>query len=333
MTAGGRDDGLIGNSESIAQLRDFIHRAGPVDSTVLLLGESGTGKELVAKALHGAGPRSAGPLVAINCATLSETLLESELFGHEKGAFTGAIGRKLGKLETAAGGTLFLDEVGELPAALQARLLRVLQERSFERVGGNRPIAVDIRVVAATNRDLEAARRAGRFRDDLFYRLDVVSTRLPPLRERSEDIGLLARHFARLHGERLGRPRIGFEPATLRLLRAYEWPGNVRQLSNVVERALVLGNGRTIRRRDLPDEIAATVRAAPRPRGKPRTAVDEIDLGDYQATITETKKRLLTTALDEAGGNAAEAGRRLGLHPNSFRRLMRQLGLRPRIVS
>ncbi len=312
----------------MARLRDFIDRVAPVDTTVLLRGESGTGKELVARALHRASPRSNGPLVAINCATLSETLLESELFGHEKGAFTGAVGRKIGKLEAASGGTLFLDEVGELPLALQARLLRVLQERCFERVGGNRLIEVDLRVLAATNRDLEAALEDGTFRDDLFYRLDVISTDLPPLRERREDLGLLARHFGRLHGKRLGRARVELRPSALRLLRAYEWPGNVRQLSNVIERAMVLGNGEVIRPADLPQAIAGQAADEVAEDAKLGAGTFDFDLGDYQTTITEIKKRLLVTALEEADGNAARAGRRLGLHPNSFRRLMRQLGLR-----
>lgn len=312
---GGSEHGLVGESPAMERLLDFIARVAGVDSTVLLRGESGTGKELAAKALHSASPRSAGPFVAVNCATLSETLLESELFGHERGAFTGAVARKLGKLETADGGTLFLDEIGEMPVGLQARLLRALQERGFERVGGTRPIEVDVRVVAATNRDLEAAIRDGAFRQDLFYRLNVITCELPPLRERRGDIALLARHFLRHHGERLNKLGAGIDPAALRALTAYDWPGNVRQLSNAVERALVLGDGEMIWPEDLPDELL-------------EHGDGEVPLSDYQTTMIETKKRLLTTALAEAGGNAAEAGRRLGLHPNSFRRLMRQLGLR-----
>ena len=306
--------GLVGESPVMRRLLDFIDRVASVDSTVTLRGESGTGKELVTRALHRASPRADGPFVEINCATLSETLLESELFGHERGAFTGAVGRKIGRFEAAHGGTLFLDEVGEMPTNLQARLLRALQERRFERVGGTQAIDVDVRVIAATNRDLEAAMRDGTFREDLFYRLNVLHYELPPLRERRDDIPLLARHFVRRHGERLHRSGVGLDPAALRALVAYDWPGNVRQLSNTIERALVLGDGEMIRPEDLPDEMLSEG--------------DELLLSDYQTAINETKRRLLTTALAEADGNAAEAGRRLGLHPNSFRRLMRQLGLR-----
>ncbi len=307
--------GLVGESPAIKRLLDFIDRVAGVDSTVLLCGESGTGKELVARALHRASPRADGPFVEVNCATLSETLLESELFGHERGAFTGAVERKIGRFEAAHGGTLFLDEVGEVPTNLQARLLRALQERRFERVGGTRAIEVDVKVIAATNRNLEAAIRDGTFREDLFYRLNVLLYKLPPLRERREDVPLLARHFVRRHGERLHRLGAGIDPAALRALVAYDWPGNVRQLSNTVERALVLGDGEMIRPEDLPDEML--------------TDLDhELLLSDYQTAINETRRRLLATALAEADGNAAEAGRRLGLHPNSFRRLMRQLGLR-----
>ena len=307
--------GLVGESPAMERLLDFIDRVAGVDSTVLLRGESGTGKELAARALHRASPRSAGPFVEVNCATLSETLLESELFGHERGAFTGAVARKVGRFEAADGGSLFLDEIGEMPTGLQARLLRALQERRFERVGGTRPIEVDVRLIAATNRDLEAAIADGSFRQDLFYRLNVITCELPPLRDRREDIPLLARHFARRHGERLHRLGVGIDPAALRALIAYQWPGNVRQLSNAIERALVLGDGEMIRPEDLPDEML-------------EHGDSEVPLSDYQTAITETKKRLLATALAEAGGNAAEAGRRLGLHPNSFRRLARQLGLR-----
>lgn len=315
LRAAGMEHGLVGESAALARLLAFIERVAPVDSTVLLRGESGTGKELAARALHRGSPRTDGPFVAINCATLSETLLESELFGHERGAFTGAVARKIGKLEAADGGTLFLDEVGEIPPALQARLLRALQERSFERVGGTQAVEVDVRVIAATNRDLETAMREGSFREDLFYRLNVIAFTLPPLAARREDVALLARHFARLHGERLKRPSVGIDPAALRILGAYGWPGNIRQLSNAIERALVLGDGEMIRPEDLPDEVL-------------EATVAEEPASDFQAAITDTKKRTLLAALEAAGGNAAAAARSLGLHPNSFRRLLRQLGLR-----
>ena len=315
LRAFGAAHGLVGESAAMDELLDFIARVGPVDSTVLLRGESGTGKELAARAIHQVSPRAEGPFVAINCASLSDTLLESDLFGHERGAFTGAVERKIGKLEAAAGGTLFLDEVGEMPATIQSRLLRVLQERRFERVGGTAPIEVDLRLVAATNRDLEAAIGTGAFREDLFYRLNVIACSLPPLRERRQDVPLLARHFAARHGKRLHRTGVGLEPAALKALVAYDWPGNIRHLSNAIERALVLGDGEMIRPEDLPDEV-----------------LDQDSSGvvrsDYQTALFETKTRLLTTALAEADGNAAEAARQLGLHPNSFRRLMRQLGLK-----
>ncbi|MEM1177300.1 MAG: sigma 54-interacting transcriptional regulator [Acidobacteriota bacterium] len=305
--------GLVGEGPAMARLRTFIERVAGVDSTVLLRGESGTGKELVARALHRSSPRASGPFIEVNCATLSETLLESELFGHERGAFTGAVARKIGRFEAADRGTLFLDEVGEIPVNLQARLLRALQEKRFERVGAIRPIEVDVRVIAATNRHLEAAIREGEFREDLYYRLNVIHCELPPLRDRREDVPLLARHFVRHHGVRLHRPNVGVDPAALRALVAYDWPGNVREISNAIERALVLGDGEMIRPEDLPDEML--------------TARDhELPLSDYQTTINDTKRRLLATALAEADGNAAEAARRLGLHPNSFRRLRRQLG-------
>ena len=307
------DHGLVGEGPAMAKLRHFIDRVAGVDSTVLLRGESGTGKELVARALHLGGRRADGPFVEVNCATLSETLLESELFGHERGAFTGAVARKIGRFEAADGGTLFLDEVGEIPVLLQARLLRALQERRFERVGSSTPIEVDVRVIAATNRDLEAAIRDGDFREDLFYRLNVIHYGLPALRERREDIPLLARHFVRHHGMRLHRLNVGLDPDALRAMTAYDWPGNVREISNAIERAMVLGDGEMIRPEDLPEEMLAA-------------GGDELALSDYQTTINDTKRRLLATALAEADGNAAEAARRLGLHPNSFRRLRRQLG-------
>ena len=319
LRASGFEHGMVGESAAMGRLLDFLARVAPVDTTVLLRGESGTGKELAARALHDASGRAEGPFVEINCATLSETLLESELFGHERGAFTGAVARKIGKFESASGGTLFLDEVGEIPPAVQARLLRVLQERRFERLGGTQTLEADVRVVAATNRDLEAAIREGTFREDLFYRLNVITLELPPLRERREDIALLARHFARLHGERLKRPVLGFDPTAMRVLLAYDWPGNIRQLSNAVERALVLSDGEKIRLEELPDEVLDTAA---------RGGEESVELGDFQTVVQETKKRLLTTALAEAEGNAAAAARQLGLHPNSLRRLVRQLGLR-----
>ena len=307
------DHDIIGESPALAQVLDVVRRVAPTDSTVLILGESGTGKELAARAIHRSSSRCEATFVAINCATLSETLLESELFGHEKGAFTGAVARKVGKIEAANGGTLFLDEVGELPANLQAKLLRVLQQREFDRVGGTKPIRVDVRVIAATNRDLAQAMREHEFREDLFYRLNVISFTMPPLRERRDDIPLLARHFARLHSDRLNRHVTGLLPETRRALMAYDWPGNVRELGNAVERAIVLGEDELIRPEDLPDEVlegGGTVES------------------DYQTALLETKKRLIREAFEKGGDDYATAARILGIHVNSLHRLIRHLGIK-----
>ena len=308
---------LVGESPSMKRLFKLIGQVSRADSTVLIRGESGTGKELTARAIHQASPRVDAPFLAVNCATLSDALLESELFGHEKGAFTGAVARKIGKLEAAHTGTLFLDEVGELDLPLQAKLLRVLQEREFERVGGTRPIQVDIRLLAATNRDLEAAIREGGFREDLYYRLNVITLPLPPLRERRSDIPLLASHFAERHARRLQGGAVGFSPEARRALTAYHWPGNVRQLSNVIERALVLGQDEVIHTEDLPDEILEGGEAPP---------------GDFQATVLETKKKLILTAYRDAAGDHQQAARLLGLHVNSLHRLIRNLKLRSQLT-
>jgi len=304
---------MVGESPAMEKVFRLIERVAATDSTVLIEGESGTGKELAAHAIHRASPRAGRPFVAVNCATLSETLLESELFGHEKGAFTGAVQRKTGKVEAAHAGTLFLDEVGEIPPTLQVRLLRVLQEREVERVGGSQPIPVDVRVIAATNRDLEQAIRDGSFREDLYYRLHVIPLTMPPLRERPEDIPLLARHFARVHSQRIPRRISGFDSEALHALSAYSWPGNVRQLNNAVERAIVLGRDEVIRAADLPPEVFEGGQAA---------------AGTYQATLAATKKKLLLDAFERAGGDYKTAARLLDLHPNSLHRLIRNLDLR-----
>ena len=308
--------GLVGESPALRRAAEILARAAPTASTVLILGESGTGKEMAARALHAASPRAGKPFVAINCASLSENLLESELFGHEQGAFTGAVARKTGKLEVANGGTLFLDEVGEFPMPLQAKLLRVLQERTFERVGGTRPIVVDIRLVAATNRDLKKAVAEGTFRDDLFYRLNVISLTMPALRDRREDIPLLASHFAALHGRAVrGRPA-GIAPAARELLVHHDWPGNVRELSNAIERAVVLGLEDEIRPEDLPETLL-------------ETAAPQVAAGtDYHAALNEAKRRIIREALDAHGGNVTRAAERLGLHANHLHRLITSLGLR-----
>jgi transcriptional regulator with GAF, ATPase, and Fis domain len=312
--------GLVGESPALRRAYDVITRVAPTPTTVLILGESGTGKELAARAIHGASRRAGKPFVAINCATFSENLLESELFGHERGAFTGAVERKTGKLEVAHGGTVFLDEVGEMPLQLQARLLRVLQERTFERVGSTKPIQVDIRLVAATNRDLQKAISEGTFRADLFYRLNVVSITMPPLRERREDIPLLASHFAALHGRNIRGREAGISPEARSLLVRYDWPGNVRELGNVIERAVVLGADNTIRPEDLPESLLETAPAtdgAPTPR--------------FHDALNGLKRRLIVEAVHESGGNITRAAERLDLHPNHLHRLITTLGLREEI--
>jgi Nif-specific regulatory protein len=314
---------MVGESPRMREVYRFLARVAPTDSTVLLRGESGTGKELAARALHRGSPRADKPFVAINCAALSETLLESELFGHEKGAFTGALARKIGKLEVAHTGTVFLDEVGELPPSLQAKLLRALQEREIDRLGGTRPIRVDLRVVAATNRDLEKAIREGTFREDLYYRLNVISLTLPPLRERRDDISLLASHFAAACSRKLGRRIAGLTPEARACLLRYEWPGNVRELANAVERAVVLGEGELIRPEDLPETVLEAAPAAGGP----------LAVTPYHETLNRMKQRLIVDAVEQAGGNITRAAESLGLHPNYLHRLISNLGLRDRIKS
>jgi len=255
--------GMVGGSEPMRRTMEQVRRVAATDATVLVLGESGTGKELVARALHDASPRAGRPFITISCAAIPEPLLESELLGHERGAFTGAVRRKLGRFELAHGGTLFLDEVGELPQAVQVKLLRVLQERRFERVGGEETVEVDVRVVSATNRDLATMVKTGAFREDLYYRLAVVPLTLPPLRDRPGDVRALAEHFLVKLAPRAGRRARGFEPETLALLERHRWPGNVRELENAVAQALIFAEGELIRPEDLPDGL----RAGPRPPG------------------------------------------------------------------
>ncbi len=307
---------LIGASAAMRRLLDLIGKVARSDTTVLLRGESGTGKELTAQAIHRSSARSAGPFVAVNCATLSETLLESELFGHEKGAFTGAVARKPGKFETAGGGTLFLDEVGEIPPPIQAKLLRVVQERQFERVGGTRPIDVDVRIVAATNRDLEAAIRAGEFREDLYYRLKVITLEPPPLRQRRDDIPLLCSHFLAVQGRRLGRLGVTVSQAAERCLQAYDWPGNVRELGNVIERALVLGETDVVEPEDLPEEVRESTAEVP---------------SEFQAALVEFKRKLILDAYRAAGGDYGVTADRLGIHVNSLHRMIRRLGIKDQL--
>jgi transcriptional regulator with GAF, ATPase, and Fis domain len=306
---------MVGESQPMREVYQFVSRVAARESTVLIQGESGTGKELVARAIHSNSGRADRPFVAINCAAIVDTLLESELFGHEKGAFTGAVGQKKGKLEIAQGGTVFLDEVGELAAPLQAKLLRVLQEREFERVGGTRPIKLDIRLIAATNVDLNEASRAGKFRQDLYYRLNVVSLEVPPLRERPEDIALLAAFFTARYSEKVNRRVAGISPKARACLLRYPWPGNVRELENAIERAVVLGSTELILPEDLPDSILE------------ETASSEEPITALHEGMREAKKKLIEQAIEQANGNYTEAAGILGVHPNHLFRLIRTLKL------
>jgi Nif-specific regulatory protein len=307
---------MVGDSPRMRDVYQFIARVAPRDITVLIFGESGTGKELVARAIHRTSGRANKPCVAINCAALAESLLESELFGHEKGAFTGAIVQKKGKLEVAEGGTVFLDEIGDLAPLLQAKLLRVLQEREFERVGGTRTIKLDVRLVTATNRDLEEEVKKGRFREDLFYRLNVVSLRMPALRERREDIPLLASYFAAKFSQRSNRPVLGVSPHARTCLTNYDWPGNVRELENAIERAVVLGSSDMILPEDLPEAVLEKAESA----GASMTA--------FHDALRESKKQLILNAFEQAQGSYTEAAKLLGLHPNYLHRLIRNLNMK-----
>ncbi len=310
------DRTLVGESPRMKDVFQFLARVAPTDATVLIGGESGTGKELAARAVHRKSPRANKPFVAINCAAIPENLLESELFGYERGAFTGAVAQKKGRLEMADGGVLFLDEIGELALALQVKLLRVLQEREFERVGGNRPIHVDIRLIAATNRDLEEASRKGEFRQDLYFRLNVVSLTMPPLREHKEDIPMLVSFLVEKHCNKCGAKPKALSRQALACLQNYDWPGNVRELENVIERALVLGTSEDILPEDLPENLLER---------DPAPGVGE---AKYHGAVKELKKRLIQNALEEARGSITEAAKALGVHPNYLHRLIRNLDLK-----
>jgi Nif-specific regulatory protein len=312
----GLEHSMVGDSPRMRDVYQFIARVAPRDITVLIFGESGTGKELVARAIHRTSSRAHKPCVAINCAALAESLLESELFGHEKGAFTGAIAQKKGKLEVAEGGTVFLDEIGELAPLLQAKLLRVLQEREFERVGGTRTIKLDVRLITATNRDLEEEVKKGRFREDLFYRLNVVSLRMPALRERREDIPLLASYFTAKFSQRSNRQVLGVSPHARTCLTNYDWPGNVRELENAIERAVVLGSTDMILPEDLPEAVLERAESA----GATMTA--------FHDALRESKKQLILNAFEQAQGSYTEAAHLLGLHPNYLHRLIRNLNMK-----
>jgi transcriptional regulator with GAF, ATPase, and Fis domain len=317
----GIEHNMIGESPEMRHVYQFISKAAPTESTVLIFGESGTGKELAARAIHQNSKRADKPFMAVNCAALSESLLESELFGHERGAFTGALNQKKGRLEVADRGTVFLDEIGELSPALQVKLLRVLQEREFERVGGTRTIKIDIRLIAATNKDLDAAIAEGSFRQDLYYRLNVVNLEMPALRQRAEDIPLLASYFAAKYADKCNRRVMGISPEAKGRLLGYDWPGNVRELENAIERAVVLGTTDLILVEDLPEAVLESEVSATTPVTK------------YHEAVADTKKRIILNAMDQAKGSFTEAAKLLGVHPNYLHRLIRNLNLREQLKS
>ncbi len=311
-----QDRMMVGEGAPMKQIYDFIRRVATADSTVLIEGESGTGKELAARAVHLNSPRAGKPFVAINCAAFAETLLETEMFGHERGAFTGAAVQKKGRLEVADGGVVFLDEIGDMSLALQVKLLRALQEREFERVGGTRPIKVDIRIIAATNCNLEQAVRDGNFRQDLYYRLAVLKMTMPPLRERREDIPMLGRYFVQKHAKRCKVKPLPISREALACLMNYDWPGNVRELENAIERALVMGSSEMILPEDLPETLLE------------RTPPPEMIEAKYHAAVKELKKQLIRDAVEQAQGSYADAARMLGVHPNYLHRLIRNLEMK-----
>ncbi len=320
--------GLIGDSEPLSNVLQVIEKVADTPSTVLITGESGTGKELIARALHENSSRRGEPFIKINCAAIPKTLMESELFGYEKGAFTGAVGSKPGRFELADRGTLFLDEIGEIPGEMQVQLLRVLQESEFERVGGIKTIKVDVRLVAATNRDLQKEVAAGNFREDLYYRLNVVPIHLPPLRERRSDIPLLVEHFVAKFNERLKKSITAVEPDALERLTSYHWPGNIRELENVLERTMLFCAGPTIRAADLPPELQmavtpSTIAPAPTAPGR-ATSLKEI----VRQETERVERELIVRALDETGGNVTQAARKLKISRKSLQNKMKEFGLR-----
>jgi two-component system response regulator AtoC len=304
-------ENIVGESPVMREVFDVVQQVAPTRATVLILGESGTGKEMVAKAIHQLSPRAKQPLVSVHCAALSATLLESELFGHERGAFTGAHERRIGRFEQAQGGTLFLDEIGEIDATIQIKLLRFLGERTFERVGSNKTLSADVRLIAATNKNLEELVKAGTFREDLFFRLRVVEINLPPLRERMGDIPLLAKSFLAEFARENGKPVTDFTLEALELLMNHRWPGNVRELRTAIESAVVLCRGERITARDLP----RTVRAELAPGSDPGRLLVKNDL-----TVKEAEKQLIIRALKETKGNRTLAAQKIGMPRRTFHR-------------
>jgi DNA-binding NtrC family response regulator len=307
-------ENIIGRSAAMQEVFDTIRQVAASRATVLIQGESGTGKELVAKAIHQLSPRSSGPFVAVHCAALSENLLESELFGHEKGAFTGAMERRVGRFEKADGGSLFLDEISEIDASVQVKILRALEERQVERVGGDTPVDVDTRLIAATNRDLKDMVDQGDFREDLFYRLYVVVITLPPLRERQDDILLLLNHYLAVFNEENGKQIEGFTPAAYEMLSSYKWPGNIRELRNLVERMVVLARGSQIDIKDIPAQVREVAGGT------------EVRI-DADLTVDEMEKRMIMQALEKTGGNRTKAAEKLGISRRTLHRKLNQYGL------
>jgi DNA-binding NtrC family response regulator len=305
-------ENIIGESESMREIFQIVQQVAPTKATVLITGESGTGKELIAKAIHHLSPRGKAPLVTVHCAALAPTLLESELFGHEKGAFTGAHERRVGRFEQANGGTLFLDEIGEIDPVLQVKLLRFLGERSFERVGSNKTLTADVRLLAATNKKLEELVKAGTFREDLYYRLKVVEIELPPLRERRADIPLLAQSFLREFAKENEKPIKEFTSETMETLMNYNWPGNVRELRTAIEHGVVLCRGERITLRDLPPNV--------RGLGAPGEAGMRRLLSQGELTVKEAEKQLIQRALKECDGNRTAAAKKLGMSRRTLHR-------------
>ena len=310
---------IIARSAKMRGLVDTLSLVAPSDATVLIMGESGTGKEVVANAIHHNSPRAGHAFIKVSCAALPETLLESELFGHEKGAFTGALARREGRFQLADGGTIFLDEVGEMSTAVQTKLLRVLQEKEFQPLGGNRTVKVDIRVIAATNRDLEAEIRSGRFREDLYYRLNVVPIVLPPLRERKEDIPSLAEHFFSLYSSKSGKALKGITGKAMDLLVRYDWPGNIRELENCIERAVIMAREAAI----VPADLPLVVQMLSPAEGKESP---EIPSG---FSISEMEKALIIKTLAEMDGNRTRAAKNLGINRRTLQNKLREYGLNP----
>jgi len=317
MSADYELENIIGRSRPMKALIDMMAMVAPSEATVLITGESGTGKELIAKSIHHNNPRKDRPLVVVNCAALTETLLESELFGHEKGAFTGADKRREGRFKQADKGTIFLDEIGETSAAMQAKLLRVIQEREIQRIGGEETISVDVRILAATNRNLEAEVKEGRFREDLFYRLNVVTLRIPPLRERLDDIPLLAQHFLEKHAKKNQKQVKGISPLAMDMLLKYAWPGNIRELENVIERAVILLPDEHVTEKELPTTVTENY-------AQENNWVSPSAPAAVNRPLEEIEKEAILATLEDSGGNKSETARRLGINRKTLHKKLKE---------